>query len=405
METTAAGRTARPSIVVISDLVEGWPPHDLSPEALREAADRDVAESGSDPFGEFPAAGEKPPVLGGYLERLPLACVHAGLVRRAEIWHHARSHEVPPPRADNPWLTRRVFRLDAEQAPFASTHMLRFVERYGAPDILVVLGLGVDERVLQACERSVRIYNSIDAPALRMPPAVARHFDLVLTGAEWQSEAVRAALPGMPCAVMPIGPEFADPDTFRPLGTEKRFDVVYVAAAQGYKRHDILFDALANAPRRLRALCVFGYGEMGEDLRRQALERGLDVEFVGPPGVPFAQVNALMNEAHVGVVCGVDDGAPAILTEYMLAGLPVLANRDLSCGLQFITPKTGRTASAEHFGRALVEMLDGLSMFRPREVVMERWTWPHTVRRLAATLSEATAKFDRSDAARSALTL
>ena len=46
-------------------------------------------------------------------------------------------------------------------------------------------------------------------------------------------------------AVMPIGPEFASPDTFFPLGLEKIYDVIYVAAAQAYKRHDILFDALA----------------------------------------------------------------------------------------------------------------------------------------------------------------
>ncbi len=59
---------------------------------------------------------------------------------------------------------------------------------------------------------------------------------------------------------MPIGPEFADPKTFRPLDLPKEFDIVYVAAAQPYKRHDILFDALVRLPRSIRALCVFGYG-------------------------------------------------------------------------------------------------------------------------------------------------
>ncbi len=52
-----------------------------------------------------------------------------------------------------------------------------------------------------------------------------------------------------------------------------------------------------------------------------------------------------MNLARIGVVCGVDDGAPAILTEYMLAGLPVLANARLRCGLQYIRPETGRAAT------------------------------------------------------------
>ena len=93
-----------------------------------------------------------------------------------------------------------------------------------------------------------------------------------------------------------------------------------------------------------------------------------------------------MNLARVGVVCGVDDGAPAILTEYMLAGLPVLANERLACGLQFITPQTGRAVRAEDFGKALVEILDRLEQFDPRGVALGNWTWASTVRQLVTCL-------------------
>jgi hypothetical protein len=64
-----------------------------------------------------------------------------------------------------------------------------------------------------------------------------------------------------------------------------------------------------------------------------------------------------MNRAKIGVVCGVDDGAPAILTEYMLAGLPVLANVNLRCGLQYITPKTGATATEDKFHLGLRDLI------------------------------------------------
>ncbi|WP_082666238.1 glycosyltransferase [Aureimonas sp. AU4] len=385
----AAVLTADPSIVVIGDLVEGWPPHGFDAQALDRRAAEWPERLPREPFSPPRAhevADESVRVVGGYLERLPLACIRAGIVRHGEIWHHGRAEAVPPVRRDGPHLARRVFGLDGEEAPFASRHMLRFIEAVGAPHILVVLGLGVDEQILHACRHSFKVYNSIDAPALRVPPEVSRHFDLVLTGARWQSDEVEARHPGMATAIMPIGPEFADDETFRPLGGEKPYDVVYVAAAQPYKRHDILFDALATAPRRLRALCVFGYGEMGEALRAEAAARGLDVDFVGPPGVPFDEVNRLMNQARIGVVCGVDDGAPAILTEYMLAGLPVLANERLACGLQFVTPGTGRTAPAERFGEVLVEMLDTLGEFRPRGIARSRWTWPHTVERFRSLL-------------------
>lgn len=379
----------RHTLVAIGDLRDGWPPAGDPEPSVETAADawRQRAAEGSVP-GRNGRPDAPVDVVGGYLERLPLACVRAGLVERAEIWHHWRPADPGPMRQDGPALVRRAFRIGDEAPPFRSNSMVGFVAAFGAPKILCVWGLGMDEALLEACGDSFRIYNSIDAPALRVPPAVSGRFDLVLTAAEWQSDVVRERHPAMPCAVLPIGPDFADPVTFRPLGLAKRYDVIYVAAAQPYKRHDILFDALARAPRRLKALCVFGYGEAAEALRRHAAERDLDVDFVGPPGVHFTEVNRLMNLARVGVVCGVEDGAPAILTEYMLAGLPVLANAALSCGLHCIRPETGRTADAGGFAAALMELVDASGTYTPREAVLSRWTWPHSVDRLARLIAD-----------------
>jgi glycosyltransferase involved in cell wall biosynthesis len=245
----------------------------------------------------------------------------------------------------------------------------------------------VSEDILLACDKSFKIYNSIDAPALRIPPHVSCHFDLVITGAQWQSNEVKARHPDMMTAILPIGPEFASDRTFHPIPGQKQYDIIYVAAAQHYKRHDILFDAMAKLPRSISALCVMGYGELDGELRRRASDLGINVDFVGPPGVPFSEVNRLMNTARIGVVCGVDDGAPAILTEYMLAGLPVLANSALTCGLQYILPENGRTASAEEFHTAILHMLRILADFSPRQTVLDNWTWPHSIRKLQAYIA------------------
>lgn len=341
--------------------------------------------------GPAPAVRSSPPprVTGGYLERLPLAAVNHGLCDTAEVWSFWARDEDPPAPQVGAALTRRAFRTDPRNRPFASNDMLGHIAAFGPADILCVWGLGVDEAIMQACAESVKIYNSIDVPALRIPPEVSRHFDIVLTGAEWQSRVVEARHPGMTTAVLPIGPEFASPETFFPVGGEKIYDVIYVAAAQAYKRHDILFDALGRLPRTISALCVCGYGELGEHLRARAAELSINVEFVGPPGVSFEEVNRLMNLARIGVVCGVDDGAPAILTEYQLAGLPVLANAALSCGRQFIVPSTGRTARADDFHLVLADMLDHLDSFRPRETAMPLWTWPRTVVRFAEVVEAA----------------
>lgn len=366
----------RTSIVVISDRVEH---SSVSPDLPSHLTEVHLA-----PRGEA-----EPAVVGGYLERLPLAAIRAGLVDIAEIWHHCTG-PVGSYERDNAHLARRVFPLSDDRVPFHSEAMLDFIRQYGAPRILCVWGLGVSEAILDACRDSIIIYNSIDAPALRVPASVSRHFDLVLTGAQWQSDAVEERHPAMATAIMPIGPEFSSPETFFPTGSTKIYDVIYVAAAQAYKRHDVLFAALARSPRPLKTLCVFGYGEDDAKLREQAAALNLDIDFVGPPGVSHGEVNRLMNMARVGVVCGVDDGAPAILTEYMLAGLPVVANAQLACGLQYILPQTGIIAAADAFEHAILSAIDHADRFAPRQAVLDNWAWPHSIRRLEQALAGLT---------------
>jgi len=368
MMTSSMGR----SIVVISDFVDRNVP----------AADLDhSSNAGPAPRAYTAAERDGLRVVGGYLERLPLAAIRAGYVDFGEIWHWSDAGSSRLLSSD-PFLARRCFRLDGDQPPFQSADALEFIRAFGPPAILCVWGLGVSEQILEACRDSVILYNSIDAPALRVPDAVARHFDMVLTGAKWQSDEIAARLPGMPTEILPIGPEFASPDMFFPIPCEKRYDIVYVAAAQPYKRHDILFDALERAPRPLKALCVCGYGELGDTLRFEAAARKLDVDFVGPPGVSHDEVNRLMNLARIGVVCGIEDGAPAILTEYMLAGLPVVANSRLKCGLQYILRDTGIVSDSETFEYGIIEALQRVDEFKPRDTVIERWSWQRSIERL-----------------------
>lgn len=375
------------TIVVVSDFC-GGPPATLPPPTMAEAARRHRRALCPAANPAEPRAALHP--TGGYLERLPLALVAAGHADRAEIWTHWRGDSPPPPLADGPFLTRRAFRLDHETPPFASADMAGFLDSHGPPAIFCAWGLGVDARTMDAAGDAFAIYNSIDAPALRVPPNIAERFDLILTAAGWQSAEIARDHPSIATAVLPIGPEFADPLTFRPLrDVPKDYDLIYVAAAQPYKRHDILFNVLARLPRHIRTLCVFGYGELADAYRQRIAGDGLNVDCVGPPGVDHAEVNRLMNRARVGLVCGEDDGAPAILTEYMLAGLPVLANAGLRCGLQYITPATGMTATAEGFADGIVAMLARAPALRPRATVLRRWTWRHSVVKLGALLPRA----------------
>ena len=371
-------------MAVISDRID-W----------QAGAEREThAGSGWD-VGAVPWGGDTgivPDVCGSYLERLPLACIAAGIVEQAEIWHHQHRGTPASFAAAGSRLGYRAFSLDDPSPPFDNRAMIDFVRQFGAPHVLVVYGLGVSTDLLDACCKSVILYNSIDAPALRVPPVVSERFDLVLTGAPWQSAEVTALHPDIRTAIMPVGPEFAAIDQFHPLGTHKDYDLIYVATAQPYKRHDILLDAFERLPRDVRGLCLFGYGEDADAIRARIADRGLSIDCIGPPGVPIDEVNRLMNRARFGVVCGRDDGAPAILTEYMLAGLPVLANAELACGTQYILPTTGMVARPEDFAAAIMTMRETAATLDPRAEVLARWTWPHTIEKLRPMIRDIAVK-------------
>ena len=131
-----------------------------------------------------------------------------------------------------------------------------------------------------------------------------------------------------------------------------------------------------------------GYGELGDELRQRARDLDIAVDFIGPPGVSFAEINCHMNRAKVGVVAGINDGCPAILSEYMLAGLPVLANDQLCCGLRFITPQTGIAAPPDAFHIGIEALLDHWQTYQPRQCAIERWGWRASVAQLRGMIEK-----------------
>src|SRR5689334_22129203 len=73
-----------------------------------------------------PASGP-PTVRGGYLERLPLSAVRAGLAESAEIWSFAGNEEERHETAIGDTPLRRSFRADGP-APYASADLLAHLD-------------------------------------------------------------------------------------------------------------------------------------------------------------------------------------------------------------------------------------------------------------------------------------
>lgn len=340
---------------------------------------------------QIEAARAQVRVGGGFMERLPLACLKYGLVDYAEKWHYINNRDnrhYGLEKNGHGLFAWRGFYLHNQQQPYAAAHMRGFWETFGVPHILCVYGLGISEELLRLCKESFKIYYSIDAPALRVPPGVSKHFNLVLVGDKRQQEKVRRTHPGMPCEILTTGPDFADTETFSPLNIPKKYDLIYVACAQPYKRHDILFGAMAKLKNRrpVNCLCICGYGELTAQLRRQVRELDIAVTIIGPPGVSHRKVNEYINQGRVGIVAGVEDGCPAIISEYMLAGIPVLANAGLCCGLRLVKPETGWVYPEEYFADGILRALNECNHINPRPFALEHCGWPASVRQLEALL-------------------
>lgn len=152
--------------------------------------------------------------------------------------------------------------------------------------------------------------------------------------ASWNSEGVdlmeRSGLrPGVPTVVAPaIVPDPAPYlDTELPERTAEEVRVGYLGRLVPEKGVQWLIDALDSVPRA--RLVVAGSGPYEQQLRRQAVRRGVDAEFIGPVGGD--KVPATIADMDVVVVPSLERPGWAeqfgrVVCEAMLVGVPVVSS-------------------------------------------------------------------------------
>jgi len=159
---------------------------------------------------------------------------------------------------------------------------------------------------------------------------------------------------------------FVDEALYRPLTIEKKFDAVYNATLQPWKRHDLCAKIgqvafiYHSGPNTLEAYKMIGESIPGA--RFMNAERSTE-----PHGhLMPEQVNQILNEAHCGLCLSAAEGAMHSSIEYLLAGIPVvttpaLGGRDFFFEPEFSsTVEPDRTAVAEaveHFKLAGLDPL------------------------------------------------
>jgi glycosyltransferase involved in cell wall biosynthesis len=117
-----------------------------------------------------------------------------------------------------------------------------------------------------------------------------------------------------------------------------------------------------------------------------AKECGVEAVFTGH--VSQQRVNDFINESRLGVICDKYDAVPRAMLEYMAADVPVLVNAEMQAGIRYVAPKAGLVLSPAQFHEGIIEILDHLHRFHPREHLIENFSRRQVVDRLWGILSD-----------------
>lgn len=267
------------------------------------------------------------------------------------------------------------------------TEVENHVARIGEPDVIWAEGMGLPtilRRVFDLCPTSLKIvYPQYCEPWLIEGLDL---YDACLVDEEWQVKEMRRRQSGVTCHVWDKLVDYED--HFFPTNAPKKYDICYVARLHPRKYHDLLFNSLAKLrDRRLSAVLVGSdENECQQYLEPLAKEAGVEAVFTGQ--VSRERVNDIINESRMGVICDKYDAVPRAMLEYMAADVPVLVNAEMQAGSRYVAPKAGLVVSPAQFHEGIIEILDHLERFRPRECLIRDFSRQQVVDKMWRIVSD-----------------
>ncbi|RMG62313.1 MAG: glycosyltransferase [Calditrichaeota bacterium] len=312
---------------------------------------------------------------GSSSKNMILALQEYGFIDQCEEWKFWAGPTINLPVPDG--MPVRLFHCEDD---LTSRDLARYLNANPAPDILWVEGTHLPaylKQIFALCRDSFKIIYSKDWKPWKVRGL--EQYDFCLVDEDWQIRKVKKHAPGVEAGVWD---KLIDYQRLHiPLPEEKKYDVCYVAYFRRRKNHELLFESLAQLKDRpIRTLCVGDDRENRmERLKQWTRELGIEVHFMGE--VPKVEVNRLMNQSRMGVMCAEDDAAPRVILEYMAADLPVLVNRRLLAGARYVGPEAGRVVPPEQFADGIRTMLDSLESFQPRRYFLEHFSKPRVVKK------------------------
>ena len=126
---------------------------------------------------------------------------------------------------------------------------------------------------------------------------------------------------------------YVDCDLFRPLDSEKRFDLIYVGRLSAIKNLEATLEAVE---RTGATIAIIGGGSASTDGKNvePEIEARLKERFGGVNGrihwlgqMPNESLPALINQARSLILCSHSEGQPRSMLEAMACGVPVIGSK------------------------------------------------------------------------------
>lgn len=147
-----------------------------------------------------------------------------------------------------------------------------------------------------------------------------------------------------------------------PSSCVKTRDFIYLAAAYGGKRHDIIVDAVRNTEMT------------GHFHPVESHELDLSGTRITTSAFNERDVVELLRTSRIAVYPADHASSPASLWECVAAGLPIVVNEKIRGGRHVVVPGvTGELANEDNFLDVMRYTLAHRDKYRPREYYMQHW--------------------------------
>jgi len=151
---------------------------------------------------------------------------------------------------------------------------------------------------------------------------------------------------------------------------EKKYDICYPAQHFApFKNHELLFSSISRMKNKkdITVICPGKY-----DLKFSLSEVNLwakmhDINVSFPGFLSSDDLAQTMRQSKIGVIPSEKEGNPRIITEMIACGLPIVANKNLSSGLDYITSQTGVASSLDNFTKNLEKLLKNYKKYSPEK--------------------------------------